>query len=530
MTDRERHEAEARFREEHPEAHMRRREFLARTAGLAGLAGLATVLPAETLISEAAKVQTRAHLPSPRNIPIDTFVVLMMENRSFDHYFNWFPGADGKARGLRYPDDKGRLHRTHPLPPDFQGCGFNDPDHSWVGGRIQYHHGKLDGFRRGDNDAYAIGYYEKTQAADLDDPSNAKGPAFVQEAAKAFTLYDRYFCSLLGPTFSNRYYQWAAQSGGQVHNNIPPKPDFTGAEFESIFDRAIAHGLTARYYHSDQPFGLLFGSRSIPWLRTIAQFYDDAAAGTLPSIAFVDPPFLDGGGGDGLSGDEHPHGDIRIGQAFMSDITHAFLESPQFRSGVMFINYDEWGGFFDHVSPRMVPDDRQHRLPIDATDRDKAVVPPYFGITGFRIPGVAVSPYVKRRHVSHATVTHESILKLIAYRFGLGYLNMRHRYASNVGRTLDWQNPSFDIPDLPSPPPPATVSCSAQGKRAWAETPGERREGAGLGSPEWYRYVESLGYEIQAPTADRIFRDPGRLDPAFRELWDRKARQVGTGS
>ncbi|TMK73071.1 MAG: phospholipase, partial [Actinobacteria bacterium] len=87
---------------------MGRREFLTRSAGLAGLAGLATVLPAETLISEAAKVQTSAALPSPRNIPIDTFVVLMMENRSFDHYLGWFPGADGRNKGLSYPDKHGK--------------------------------------------------------------------------------------------------------------------------------------------------------------------------------------------------------------------------------------------------------------------------------------------------------------------------------------------------------------------------------------------------------------------------------------
>ena len=82
---------------------MRRRDFLARTAALAGAASLATVLPSDTLIAEAAK-RGCAPLPGPRNMPINTVVVLMMENRSFDHYFGWFPNADGMNTGLSYPD------------------------------------------------------------------------------------------------------------------------------------------------------------------------------------------------------------------------------------------------------------------------------------------------------------------------------------------------------------------------------------------------------------------------------------------
>ena len=181
MTDRERPELEAAAEEGRSEEGIGRREFLARTAGLAGLAGLATVLPAETLISEAAKVQTRHAFPAARDIPIDTFVVCMMENRSFDHYLGWFPGADGKNKGLSYPDEQGTSHATHPLAPDFQGCGFADPDHSFEGGRVEYNHGKLDGFYVA-NDAYAIGYYDEPDLP------------FLPSVAKAFMLYDRYFC------------------------------------------------------------------------------------------------------------------------------------------------------------------------------------------------------------------------------------------------------------------------------------------------------------------------------------------------
>jgi phospholipase C len=210
-----------------------------------------------------------------------------------------------------------------------------------------------------------------------------------------------------------------------------------GNQWETIFDRALGAGVSVAYYVSDLPVPALYGPRGLEWIRPIADFYSHAAAGTLPNICFVDPPFVDGGGGDGTSADDHPLADIRLGQAFMSDVVHAFIESPQYRHGAMFLNYDEWGGFFDHVKPRRVPDDRSS--PDLAED---------FGLTGFRVPGVAISPYARGGTVSHAFTTHESILKLLSYRFGFGFLNKRHRYATNIGRTFDYSKPDLDPPSL----------------------------------------------------------------------------------
>jgi phospholipase C len=488
FTDRE---AEERFAAEHPEEHLRRREFLAKTAMLAGAAGLATALPAKALVSQVGSVQASAGLPSPSNMPIDTFVVLMQENRSFDHYFGWRTDADARNAGLVYPDDQGVPHATHPLAPDFQGCAFEDPDHSWEGGRTQYDGGKLDGFRKSPNDDFALGYYDK---ADI---------PFSPAVADAFTLYDRYFASLLGPTWPNREYMHSAQSGGLKTNAQPQDavaaiPDGGLYKWMTIWDLMLSQGLTVTYYFSDLPFIGVFGPRYLSIIKPVSEFYADAAAGNLPNLAFVDPMFLDGGGGRGLSGDEHPHGDIRIGQAFQADITHAFVNSPQFRTGAMFINYDEWGGFFDHVSPVLVPDDRQ------SSNLDEN-----FGITGFRIPGVAISPYARRGYVSHMTVTHESILKLLSYRFGLGYLNKRHRYASNIGRSFDWANPNFNVPDLPLPAVPVTTPCDTQGTGLDpAAQQSEQTEGLHIGSPEMLDYLDALGYPTGPADPDQIFSNP----------------------
>ena len=485
-------EVAERLEAEHPEEGLRRREFLARTATLAGGAALAGALPSDSLVRAAARVQTRVALPKPRNLPIDTFVVLMMENRSFDHYFGWHPEADSRNAGLTYPDAQGNPVETWRLRPDFQGCAYLDPDHSWKGGRWQWGGGKMKGFVQGNeekdgSDRFAAGYYQKQDLP------------FIPHAADRFQLYDRFFHSIMGSTYPNRHYMYGAQNGGQKSNQFPGPQGF---QWETIFDRARARGVSATYFNSDLPFAALYGPRGLSWTQPVANYYDQAAAGTLPNIAFVDPPFRDGGGGDGVSADEHPHGDVRLGQAFMSDVVNAFVESPQFRRGALFIVYDEWGGFFDHVRPRFVPDDRASR---DIQEN--------WGMSGFRIPAVVVSPYVKRHSVSHATCLFESILKLISYKFRLGHLNKRHRYAFNIGRTFNWSRPNFKDPGLPDPAAVATSTCTQQG---FSEGAPRRPKEHALVSLETTGFLDSLGYEVQPPTYSRIFRDPDSVRRALR--------------
>jgi len=494
---RARAEAEERFSHDHPDDAMRRRDFLARTATIAGGAALASALPAEQLVSAAAKVQRRVRMPSPRNMPIDTFVVLMMENRSFDHYFGWHPRADARNSGLSYPDANGNQVRTHRLTPDFQGCAFRDPDHSWKGGRHQWGRGRMKGFVQGNaegdgSDEFAAGYYLKQ---DLD---------FIPHAADKFQLYDRFFCSIMASTYPNRHYMWGAQNGGQKSNQMAGDEVPEGYTWETIFDRALKRGVNAAYYNSDLPFAALYGQRGVTWTRPTAAYYTQAAAGTLPPITFIDPPFRDGGGGDGLSADEHPHGDIRLGQAFMADAVNAFIESPQFRRGALFIVYDEWGGFFDHVQPRFVPDDRANRRNLQEN----------WGMSGFRIPAVVVSPYVKRGAISHNTCMFESILKLISYRYGLGSLNKRHRYAFNIGRTFNWSRPNFSDPGLPDPATIAATPCSAQFRTDSPDHVARPKE-HDLTALETSGYLDALGFEAPRPTYNAFFRQPDTVRKAI---------------
>jgi phospholipase C len=476
-----------------PDDYLRRRDFLARTALTAGLAtSLATVLPSETLIAEAARRQRSRPLPDPRNLPVDTIVVLMMENRSFDHYLGWLPGADGRQAGLSYTDKDGVVHHTQRLTPDFQGCGHPDPDHSWDGGRTQLNGGRCDGFlRSGDNDVFSISYYEE---GDL---------GFIQDAARTFTTFDRFHCSLMGSTLPNREYMWAGESYGQVDNALPPQTQYTtGFPDNTIFAALDKAGVSNRYFFNDVPVSSLWGPKRLANSGPIAEYYARCASGTLPRVSYVDPNFGGSAGeGPGLSGDEHPHGDVRTGQAFMADVVHAFMESPQFKRGALFITYDEWGGFFDHVRPPRVPD-----------QRNDADITKDFGLMGFRIPTIAVSPWVKRGHVEHSIYGFESILKMICYRFGLPPLNTRVAHANNIARSFDWSHkPRLEVPDLPRPEHVVSQPCLGNPAGAQAVRASEHD----LLDLVTSGYLERMGYAYTPSSAASTFREPAKVVSAL---------------
>ena len=108
--------------------------MLATTAVLTGAAVLGGL--SQPLDATADERERADHLPNPNRSGIEHIVLVMMENRSFDHFLGWLPEADGRQAGLTFRDAAGARHATHELAPDFQGCGFSDPDHSFAGGRV----------------------------------------------------------------------------------------------------------------------------------------------------------------------------------------------------------------------------------------------------------------------------------------------------------------------------------------------------------------------------------------------------------
>jgi phospholipase C len=414
---------------------INRRDFLRGAAGASGAALLgrttrsvsAGLLPAN---------QGLASLSSPGASGIEHIVVVMMENRSFDHYLGWLPNADGRQVGLSYLDGTGTAHPTHPLAPDFTGCGHPDPDHSYAGGRVQYDGGAMDGFlRSGANDEYAIGFY-----VEEDRP-------FGSALARNFTTLDRSFCSILGPTFPNRLFLHSAQTDRL--SNTPVL-----ATMPTIWDRLAAAGVSARYYFSNLPFLALWGAKYIPISRPYLQFLADAAAGALPAVSFIDPRFTDLTP-DNSGNDDHPPADIRAGDAFLSQTFQAVARGPRWSRTVLIVTYDEWGGFFDHVAP-------PRAIAPNAVDPDlvngKARL-------GFRIPTVVASPFSRGEpddpKVKGMTFDHTSILKLIEWRFGLDPLTARDaaRDVENLAQALKFKHPDATVPNLPAPDPPPPAPC-----------------------------------------------------------------------
>ena len=388
-----------------PGTAVTRRRLLGTAAGAVGAAALGHPL---------------ASLAKPKPAPqFDHVVVVMMENRSFDHFLGWRAGADGRQAGLSYPDRAGVLRPTHPLAPDYQGCGHPDPDHSYTGGRVEYDDCRCDGWlRAGDNDEYAIGYYTQ---GDLD---------FLGAAVPQWTTFSRYFAAILAETYPNRIYQHAAQTD-RITNTTEL------CALPTIWDRLADAGLSGRYYFSDVPFLALWGAKYIPISRPYATFLSDCAAGTLPEVSFVDPRFEDESSGS--SGDDHPHADIRAGEAFMEQVYRAVTTSPAWDRTVLLFNYDEWGGFFDHVPPPLAPITAITRA---AGDSD--------GRRGFRVPTLLVSPFARRDYVGTRVYDHTSVLKMIETRWGLPPLTVRDAQANDLGAELrpgapDVHAPQYDV-------------------------------------------------------------------------------------
>jgi phospholipase C len=197
---------------------LSRRKFLQISAASTGLAITGT-----DLLSQAvANASTTISGDGSRGI--SHIVILMMENRSFDHFLGWVPGADGRHDLTFVSAVDGNTYPNYPLAPDFQGCGYSDPDHSWEGWLVQHNFGKMDGFLQRpttppDNpgvtlaaaNTFPIGYYTNF---DQHGARKALPDLPVTGAlAEQYTTLDHYFCAFAGETFPNRFYQHAGRTG-----------------------------------------------------------------------------------------------------------------------------------------------------------------------------------------------------------------------------------------------------------------------------------------------------------------------------
>jgi phospholipase C len=361
-------------------------------------------------------------------MPIDTFVIIAQENRSFDHYFSQLPAYGQPDVDVASPNATNLDGQGQPIARFHQtSYCFADTKHSWNAMHMEWNGGSNDGFviANDPDGARSMGYFD-----DGDIP-------FYYGLANAFGTCDRYFSPTLSSTGPNRYYLYAATSAGAVGNSDPAPP-----YSQTIFARLQAAGVTLKVYtNTSTTIAFAYETAVYPELglpRPFSEYVRDAAAGTLPNVVFVYP------GGDS-GADEHPPSNMQLGEAGVADVFAALVASPQWIRSAFILTYDEAGGLYDHAPPppACAPD----AIPPALAPTD---VPGDFGRYGFRVPIIVASAWSKPHYVSHVVHDHTSILRLIELRFGLPALSARDANANALLDLFDFSRPSFPTgPALP---------------------------------------------------------------------------------
>jgi phospholipase C len=437
-----------------------------------------------------------ASYPSGAAIPVDHILVLMLENRSFDHYFSRLPQygqPDVEVAPSTYTNPDGMGGTVAPYH-DTQLC-LVDTNHEWAGSHQQYDSGAMDGFYTTNNGwgtapphpvgnslsgARALAYYDSTDIP------------FYYWLANEFAVADHYHAALLGPTWPNRMFLYASTSRGVTDSTIVDFVDQAGActadsacpgaaagacvngsckgtcQVDSdcgldvpagtcdvagggdcmqvgrtIFDYMEQRQLDWKVYSSGTPgWAVILAT----WLQyraahqfTLADYLADAAAGTLPQVAFIDPTDL---GNEVYNGDdEHPPAMPQGGQSFSATVIDALTRSPAWSSSALFLTYDEHGGFWDHVPPPAACEPDDYAPILEAGDPPGA-----FDQYGVRVPMTVVSPFAKQHYVGHGVYDHTSIIRFIQARFVLPALTARDANALVPWEMFDFANPPHAVP------------------------------------------------------------------------------------
>jgi phospholipase C len=408
-------------------------------------------LPAET---------QGASYPMGSDIPIDHVFVVMMENRSFDHYFQKLPEygqpeADVAPAGFSNRDSDGN---EVPIFQQQAYC-FVDTDHGWNAVHEQIASGQIDrmgGFvtsNEGSHEMPAMGNLEMFSGRRAMGYYDASDIPFYYWLANEFALGDRYFSSLPGPTFPNRMYLLGASSYGLVRNSLP-------GDYDIIVDYLEEREVDWKVYASGSASIGMYISK-VKYLADhvvrIDQFFEDAKSGNLPQFAFIDPK-VGLATGEWDNNDEHPPALAQIGQHFVATLVEALTKSPAWPRSAMFLSYDEHGGLYDHVEPPSAcpPDDLAPQL--EAGDVDAA-----FDQLGPRVPFIVVSPYAKKHYVSHEIYDHTSITRFIGARFTVPAITARDANALAPFDMFDFDHPPhLDPPaiQLPNIPTSQDAVCS----------------------------------------------------------------------
>jgi phospholipase C len=403
-------------------------------------------------------------------------VVLMLENRAFDHMLGYLKRFNNQINGLNgtesvpiYPNEinSSRVHVSFNAP--FRMT--QDAGHSFEATQIE-----LWGSTNKVDPAAMNGFvYELLlsgvpleRAVTPMQCYNITTLPVLSTLAMEFALFDRWFASHPGPTYPNRLFAYSGTSAGETSKNV--QRIIAGYPQRSIFEDIYESGKSFRAYFSDVPSVILLRRMRDYWryIKYIDEFYEDVKNGNLKEFSLIDPRWFDFF--DWLENDEHPGGncgtmpvldgcpDIRLGEMLLKHIYETLRTSKYWNDTLLFVYYDEHGGMYDHVPPPQngVPN------PDGLVSKD----PPFaFDRLGLRVPAIAISPWINRGTVihepEHGHFEHSSLLGTVRRWLGLkqGPLTKREEWAATFENITAFRDvPRSDCPlTLPLPPNAETM-------------------------------------------------------------------------
>ena len=432
-----------------------------------------------------------AQLPPPQDITaINHIIILLQENRSFDHYFGhlsnyWqshnFPQAtngttfDGEPVNASNIDPNGDTIGTF----NFQSACTENPSPSWNeshGDRNRFNpedsnNAPMDGFvHTAAKDASGVGFYDLLghRAMGYFDDNQLN---FYYFMASTFATSDRWFAPAMTRTQPNRMYVFGATSQGHANAlSTTGSPPLTA---ETIFQLMQDNGISWKIYvHPDSSgctttsclyshsylnqftYGKFVLNNLPNQYATTAQLLTDMQNGTLPQVSFVEPAGYVGLDEHSPTVDGLSQESVQLGAAYVESMVNTLMGSPSWKDSVFILSYDEPGGFYDHVPPQpaIPPDSIQYPIDIATTDICANNTNPVCGffVTGFRVPLIVISPFTKPNYVSHTVMDHTAMLKFIETRFNLPSLTARDAAQVDMSEFFDFVNVPWATP--PTPP------------------------------------------------------------------------------
>ena len=365
-------------------------------------------------------------------------VVLMMENRSFDHMLGSLkavnPQIDGVTPDLSNPDTNGNPVKAQPLA-EFQAQLQPDPDHHFPAVDLQIFGGSTDPNRVANMQGFVKSYFNQQK-----DVAHSQKIMYyfaqnqlpvLTTLALQFAVFNRWFASIPGPTICNRAFAHYGTSFGRVDMNLI----YLNEPFKSIYDRLIGatpkH--TSKLYYYDTTSSTMEITNLLqnqPELfGTFPQFLDDCAKGNLPDYSFIEPNYNDheGDSGEEVANDQHPDHNVQAGEFFIAQVYNAIKSSPLWPNTALLIVYDEHGGIYDHVVPPACKPDQ-----FTASANDTGTGMPFaFDRLGVRVPAILVSPWIPAGTVVNRVFDHASIPATIT-KFFLGDYSPRSPRETNA--------------------------------------------------------------------------------------------------